>query len=490
MFKNGESNKQLAKNIVYNMLSQSFVLLASLLTAPYVARVFNADLIGDYSYTLANSTYFVLIESLGFALYGQIQVAANRDNKKKVNLLFWEIMIFKVVLMGITALLYLAVSHPDYTTIRGKLCFVLVINVIAEGINPIWFLNGLELFKTVAVRSIFIRLICTSAIFIFVHSQSDIFLYAIIMQGTNLIANIVVYPSLLPFIGKPNLKEMHPLQHFKPAMIYFIPGLVNTIFGSTDRTMIGVYSTSSEVGVYEQANKIVQICLSTISAIGNVVLPRAAYLYGKKKDSLEDEAGKLLTNSIKIVAFVAAPVVFGIIAISDEFVPIFFGPGYERSIILTNILAINVFFTVISNICGQQCLIARQQQKKYNISILSAALLNVFLNYVLINNYRSIGAAIASLISGVFSFSVILFYSQKIYKLSRLVSDIWIYILMAGIMGCVILVIKKNTYFTVAGMIVHIVVGAIIYVGLLLLVKEKAILGIKDNILEKNKSGK
>ena len=91
MLKNGESNKQLAKNIVYNMLSQSFVLLASLLTAPYVARVFNADLIGDYSYALANSTYFVLIESLGFALYGQIQVAANRDNKKKVNLVLARI---------------------------------------------------------------------------------------------------------------------------------------------------------------------------------------------------------------------------------------------------------------------------------------------------------------------------------------------------------------------------------------------------------------
>ena len=51
-------------NIFYNIFNQIVSFIVPLILSPYVARVLSAELVGDYSYALANSSYFVLIEAL------------------------------------------------------------------------------------------------------------------------------------------------------------------------------------------------------------------------------------------------------------------------------------------------------------------------------------------------------------------------------------------------------------------------------------------
>ena len=57
--------KKVSINIIYNVVNQIVALIVPLVLSPYVARVLSPELIGDYSYALANSSYFVLVESLG-----------------------------------------------------------------------------------------------------------------------------------------------------------------------------------------------------------------------------------------------------------------------------------------------------------------------------------------------------------------------------------------------------------------------------------------
>ena len=93
--------KKLSVNIVYNVLNQIVLFAIPLVTTPYIARVLSPELIGDYSFTLANSSYFVLLECLGFSLYGQIKVASVRDDREKLSCLFWEITLMKCILMDV-----------------------------------------------------------------------------------------------------------------------------------------------------------------------------------------------------------------------------------------------------------------------------------------------------------------------------------------------------------------------------------------------------
>ncbi|MEE1159091.1 MAG: oligosaccharide flippase family protein, partial [Atopobiaceae bacterium] len=58
-------DKKTIKNYAYNLAYQVLVLIAPLVTTPYVSRVLHSDGIGDYSYTFTIATAFSLFAALG-----------------------------------------------------------------------------------------------------------------------------------------------------------------------------------------------------------------------------------------------------------------------------------------------------------------------------------------------------------------------------------------------------------------------------------------
>ena len=99
----------------------------------------------------------------------------------------------------------------------------------------------------------------------------------------------------------------------------------NEIYNLLDKTMIGnMVLDKSEVGYYEQAQKIIRILLTIVTSLGIVMVPRMASTFasGDKK-----QIQSYLKMSFRFVFFLAFPIMFGIISISEAFVPVFFGAG-------------------------------------------------------------------------------------------------------------------------------------------------------------------
>ncbi|MBQ6815001.1 MAG: oligosaccharide flippase family protein [Lachnospiraceae bacterium] len=465
--------KSIGKNVIYSMVTQVFSLVAPLLTAPYVARIFNAELIGAYSFSLANSQYFVLLECLGLHLYGSILIAANRDDRKKTGKLFYEIMFLKTILLLVNLGAYGLFIIPNGTEMQRILSAIMIINIVGNGLDPTWLLSGLEEFKSIALRSISVRVVNVVTVFLFINDASDIYLYAVIMQVATMLSYLIIIPYARKKVIWPGIKNINLISHLKPAAIYFIPGLVHTVFSSTDKTMLGLLSDSYEVGIYEQANKISQICMNAISAIGVVLLPRATYLYHNSND--EKETNSMVYNSVQSVLFIALPITLGITAISSDFVPLYFGKGYEKSIIVLNILSFNVLFTSLSNICGNLCLVARNKQGKYNIAICLAALMNIVLNTFFISTLKSIGAGIASVIASVISISIIIYMSRDILNVVQLVLKSYKYLIASLLMYITIKGMMMMTEGNILDIIIYVLFGAIVYFALLFILKDEFI---------------
>lgn len=463
----------IVKNISYNIVNQIVSLIVPLVSAPYIARIFNPELIGAYSYALANSSYFVLLENLGFALYGQIKIASVMDDSKARSTAFKEIYILKLVLMTISLTLYCIVVLTVDDFVAKKLGAIMIINILANGIDVTWFFNGVEAFKTIAIRNIIVRMISLVLVLLAVREESDIYIYAIIMQGAALIAYLLVLPLLKKYIVYSNTENLCIKRHLKPAMIYFIPGLVTTIFSSTDKSMLGIICNNYEVGVYEQANKISQLCMSAISAIGNVLMPRATYLYHRGNGSLE--ADKLFYKSIKIVLLISLPVTLGISAISEEFIPLFLGKGYEKSALLLVGLSLNVLILSLNNLCGQQCLIARDRQRSYNISVIVPAIVNVMFNWILIPLMQSIGAVIASVFASIVTMAMILTASSDMITVKKLVRLSWKYMVASVFMYGVVKYCMLFRADHILGLAIHILIGIVLYIGFLIVMKEELI---------------
>lgn len=74
------SKKSVALNYIYNVSIQIFTLITPLITTPYISRVLSAEGVGKFSFTLSINTYFVMLTSLGFALYAQRKIAFYQSN--------------------------------------------------------------------------------------------------------------------------------------------------------------------------------------------------------------------------------------------------------------------------------------------------------------------------------------------------------------------------------------------------------------------------
>ena len=148
--------KKLAVNILYNMLNQLVALVVPIILSPYVARVLSPELIGEYSYSLANSSYFVLIECLGLSLYGMLEVSAHREDKEYISKVFLGIMFIKIVLMLGCIIAY---GVPFILLAKNDrwLNTVMILNIVSSGIDTTWFLTGLEEYKITVMRNVLVR---------------------------------------------------------------------------------------------------------------------------------------------------------------------------------------------------------------------------------------------------------------------------------------------------------------------------------------------
>ena len=463
--------KKIYSNIIYSCLIQLSAIIAPLITTPYVARVFNPDLIGKYSYTYANSNYFTMIECLGLTLYGTIEIAKIRDDKQKRSKVFWEIAGIKFFLTVGCTLIYIFVFLYLGNAEYHKLYLVMILNLWAVGLDISWFLNGLEEFRTTAIRSVLVRIINIILILAFVKTSNDLLKYAIIMQGCTFVSYILLFSATKNKICFISLKKLEYIGHLKKSMVYFVPGLITTLFASTDKTILGALSTTYEVGLYDQAYKICQLLAGMISAVSNALLPRATYLNSNQETN--EAAKKLFKNSIVIGSFLAFPVCFGVAAISNSFVMVFLGNEYEKSAVLLRILCINVFFIAMSNFFGQQSLMARGKQKEYNISIIVSVIINIILNLILVNKLKAVGVCIASAVSGIVEFAMIYYYGRDMLTIKEIKKNIYKYLFSTLLMFVAVYPITIiNQWITV---IMQITLGIVIYIAMLLILKDELI---------------
>ena len=72
------SQPSIKKNYIYNTLYEILAIIAPLITAPYVSRVFGADGVGIYSYTSAITAYFTMFSAMGIKSYGQREIAQHQ----------------------------------------------------------------------------------------------------------------------------------------------------------------------------------------------------------------------------------------------------------------------------------------------------------------------------------------------------------------------------------------------------------------------------
>ena len=397
------------KNFSYNVMYQLLVLIMPLITAPYISRVIGAEGQGIFSYTYSIAQYFVLFAMLGLTNYGNRTIAKNRENKEKLSKEFCSIYVLQILTSLIIIFCYIIYivffvnQYKIYATIQ-------LIYVISAIFDISWFFFGMEKFKITVTRNAIIKILSVCSIFILVKEQNDLWKYCLIMVMATLISQLSLWPFLKKEVNfiRPKWKEIK--SHIIPNITLFIPVIAVSIYKIMDKIMLGIMSSMENVGYFENAEKIINVPLSFITALGTVMLPRISNLIAKGEN---EQINKYINKSMEFVIFLSIPLALGLIAVGDTFAPIFFGDEFITTGYIIQYLAITIVFISWANVIRTQYLIPNEMDRPYIQSVFLGAIINIIINVILIPKMGAIGAAIGTIFA---EFSVMFYQTCYVRK--------------------------------------------------------------------------
>lgn len=459
------------KNYLYNAGYQLLAVLLPLITAPYVSRVIGAHGIGINTATNSTIQYFILLGSIGIGLYGNREIAYLRSNKQAMSEAFWEIQILKMVMVTISYgsfLVYLAFCpvYKEYMLIQS-------LNLIAAAVDISWLYMGLEDFKKTVLRNTMVKLASAAMIFMFVKDANDTWVYIFVLSISVLGGNLTLWPYVRKTLVKVDFRKLHPFRHFKPTIALFIPQIATQVYLVLNKTMLWAMVNSDVAGFYDRSDTLVRLVLTLVTATGTVMLPHVANAFHEGK---EETVNNLTADSFDFVSCISIPMFAGLAAIGQKLAPLFFGPQFKPVGMAVCLEAIVIVLIGWSNVIGQQYLLPTNKIKIYTGSVVSGAIVNLILNLPFIYLWGLHGAVFATICSEIVVTGYQMWHVRNNLSLKKMFINVPKYALASLTMFIVINRIcamfnLTSTFKSILAIASEIILGTIIYGGMLLLMK-------------------
>lgn len=467
------------KNYAYNLSYQLLVIILPIITTPYVTRVFSSSDLGTYGYFNSIVTYFILLATLGVANYGTKEISGHRKDIRKN---FWGIytLQFGATILSICLYILLCLS---LSFMQNPVAYILGLSLVSKGMDISWLFQGLEDFRKITVRNITVKLVGVISIFLFVKSANDLYLYVFLLTIFELLGQFSMWLPAREFIGKPHFDWTYAKQHLKPVILLFLPQIAISLYVTLDRTMLGTLASTKDVGIYDQALKLVNILLTLVTSLGSVMLPRVANLLSTGDHKA---VNKMHQMSFLIYNLVIFPIIAGVLIVNDDFVQFFLGQDFQDAKYAIAIMIFRMFFIGWTNIMGIQILIPHNKNKEFMISTTIPAIVSVGLNLLLLPKLGYIGAAIVSVLTEALVWAIQLYFTRNYLKEVPFLASTVKIIGASALMYGVLFVVKTTVNFTpVINVMVFAVIGAVIYISQILFLKVISPKELKRQLLNK-----
>ena len=447
------------KNYLYNAGYQILLMLAPVLTTPYVSRVLGAHNNGINTYTNGWVTFFYLLGQLGVMLYGNRQIAYERENKYKRSRIFWGITSLQIM-TSFTALIAYLIAVFLFSSAFKEYFLLQALWIVAYGIDISWYFMGMEDFKKTVTRNTIVKLVTIALIFILVRNSNDLSKYIFLLGFAQVAGSITLWPYLRKSIQWVKIREWHPFKHFYPALLLFIPTITTQIYLVVNRIMLGRMAPQAAVSQFNFGDNIVKLVLAIVTATGTVMLPHIANKFASGDiKGVRDS----LYKSFDFVTAVSVPMMFGLMAIAYKFAPWFLGNEYGPTGGVIFWEAPAILMIAGSNVTGTQYLMPIHREHQYTISVTVGAVVNIIANLFLISLYGANGAAVATVISEFSVTAVQLFYIRGTIRRRQLFASTWRYLVSGLFMYIVVSRINSIMNMTIVNLIVQILVGVVVY---------------------------
>lgn len=403
MIKLSKNRKVLIENFISLSALQILTALSPFLVLPYVLRVIGQSGYGVFAMAFALIGYFTTLTDYGFTVLAPRDIAVVRDDKNKLNEVYSKVIYTKFLffLVSIVILIFLILFAPAFRDFGlSYLCALPML--LGTVLFTEWFFQGIEQMKFITFVNIFVRLLFTFSVFVFVTQPEDYNLYILLQSSGHLLSGL--FTQLIArrkfgvrFIKIPIRDVVKVIQeNFQMFVNMFLPNLYNA--GGV--VLLGIFYAHDIVGTYESLHKITTIALTLVTISTTVFFPHVS----RNRNAFKKVARiSLLAGGLSfLIAILGTPVVFWYLNISEfaYYLPVYW------------VLCLNILSLTFSKTYGQNFLVTHGAERKYVKSTLISSLVGAVLICTLIWPLSALGAAITLTFSNALGAYLCFFYAK------------------------------------------------------------------------------
>ena len=355
--------------------------------------------------------------------------------------------------------------------------------MLSRAIDISWLFQGVEDFRSLTYRSVTVKLIGVASIFLLIKDESDLNLYIFLIVFYELLGQVVMWLPAKKWLHKPEFSANAILKHLKPVFTLFIPQVAMSLYVLLDRTLLGALVSTRDVGVFEQADKIINLLLVAITTLGGAVLPHISNLISQGQKSKINQCYEFSFLLYNILIF---PIIAGVLITNDDFVTFFLGKDFQEVRYAIAIMIFRMFFIGWTNIMGIQILIPHNKNREFMLSTTIPAFVSIICNLVLVPYFGYIGAAIVSVITEAIVWGIQLYYTRTYLKEVPILRNMFKIILASVMMYALLYMLKPVVIFAPAlNVLVYAIIGGIIYLTIILSLKVINLAELRQQFVKK-----
>lgn len=447
------------KNTLYNMAYRVFSILLPLVTAPYLARVAGQEGVGLYSYAWSVSEIFVIIGMLGLSDYGVRAVAQAKDDADQLNRTVSEIFRMQLAVAGATLLVWLGYVFFAAGQ-EQQIALHLTLMSVSCLVNLDWCLMGLDQFKPIALRNTLVKLAAAGAVFLLVKSADDLWLYGLVWSAATVAGCLLCWPGVKRRVTFVPVTWRGAMQHLKPCAVLLISVLAVRVYRTMDKVMVGALAGMAQNGLYENAEKIIYCLSGFISAIGTVLMPKAAHLLSQGQT---EKIRRHMAVSMDVILCMTGAMAFGLAAVADRFAPLFYGEDFAYSGTLMIPLGFTLMMIGFANVVRTQWILPHGRDGMVVKCVTTGAAVNVLINALLIPRMGAMGAVIGTLAAEMTVPAMQFILLRKELPYGAYLKTLATYVLAGTAMLIAVRLISRITPAGWIGLMVQVASGAAVY---------------------------
>ena len=407
---NHEGFRRYFKNTGWMMFGRVASIMVSFFVGAYIARYLGPDRFGLMNYAISFASIFLFLSGLGIDSILVRELVVNKQDKNKLLGTGFIIKLVSsfaaVIVTGIAAF----IVNKDFFTNVLIICFSFF--VIFQSFNAIdLYLQAKVWSKKAVIIQVIVLLVSTILKLSFIYLNLGILPFVLVYVVEHFITAvglIIIYQkndnifswNFDKSIAKNLLTSSWPL---------ILASVSASIYLRIDQVLIKFFMNDSAVGIYSVAVKLSEVWYFIPGLICASLFP--AILNAKKtNDAIYESRLKKLYSLLFYLSFILIVITM---ILAKPIIYLLFGSQYLSALIPLQIYAwsnIGVFWSAAVN----QYLISENYTKISFLVNFFGMILNIILNIILIPKLGISGAAIATLISYLFSaFSIVFFKKTR-----------------------------------------------------------------------------